>query len=326
MRLFVYSMRDFDELPNFERFCQKYDIEWAYTKETPCMENLDLAKGYDVVDIITTVIDSKMIDRWHEHGVKCIATRTIGYDHIDCAYAKSIGMGVIHITYSPASVADYTIMMMLMGCRRIKHIMERAAVQDYTLKGKLGRELADCTVGIIGTGKIGKTVLAHLQGFGCRLLAYDICESEDVRALAEYTDLDHIFTECDIISLHAPATEDNYHMIDEKAIEKMKQGVMIINCARGSLIDTEALIDGIESGKIGFAGLDVIEQESGLYYFNRMGEPLNKPQLAILRSYSNVLVTPHTAFYTDEAVANMVENSIVCAKNYMEGKKTPFEI
>lgn len=326
MKLFVYSMRDFDELPDFERFCQKYNIEWAYTKETPCMENLDLAKGYDVVDIITTVIDSKMIDRWQENGVKCIATRTIGYDHIDCAYAKSIGMGVIHITYSPASVADYTIMMMLMGCRRIKHIMERAAVQDYTLKGKLGRELPDCTVGIIGTGKIGKTVLAHLQGFGCRLLAYDIYESEDVRSLAEYTDLEHIFSECDIISLHAPATRDNYHMLDAEAIEKMKQGVMIINCARGSLIDTEALIDGIESGKIGFAGLDVIEQESGLYYFNRMGEPLNNPQLAILRSYSNVLVTPHTAFYTDEAVANMVENSIVCAKNYMEGKKTPFEI
>lgn len=326
MKLFVYSMRDFDELPDFERFCQKYNIEWAYTKETPCMENLDLAKGYDVVDIITTVIDSKMIDRWQENGVKCIATRTIGYDHIDCAYAKSIGMGVIHITYSPASVADYTIMMMLMGCRRIKHIMERAAVQDYTLKGKLGRELPDCTVGIIGTGKIGKTVLAHLQGFGCRLLAYDIYESEDVRSLAEYTDLEHIFSECDIISLHAPATRDNYHMLDAEAIEKMKQGVMIINCARGSLIDTEALIDGIESGKIGFAGLDVIEQESGLYYFNRMGETLNNRQLAILRSYSNVLVTPHTAFYTDEAVANMVENSIVCAKNYMEGKKTPFEI
>lgn len=320
MKLFVYSMRDFDELPDFERFCQKYDVEWAYTKETPCMENLDMAKGYDVVDIITTVIDSKMIDRWRENGVRCIATRTIGYDHIDWAYAKSVGMGVIHITYSPASVADYAIMMMLMGCRRIKHIMERAAVQDYTLKGKLGRELPDCAVGIIGTGRIGKTVLAHLQGFGCRLLAYDIYESEDVRALAEYTDLEHIFSECDIISLHAPATRDNYHMIDAEAIDKMKQGVMIINCARGSLIDTEALIEGIESGKIGFAGLDVIEHESGLYYFNRMGEPLNNPQLAILRSYSNVLVTPHTAFYTDEAVANMVENSILCAKKYMEGK------
>lgn len=326
MKLYVYSMRDFDELPDFERFCQKYNIEWSYTNETPCMDNLDYAKGSDVVDIITTVIDRKMIDRWHEIGVKCIATRTIGYDHIDYEYAKSLGMGVIHITYSPSSVADYTIMMMLMGCRKVKHIMERAAVQDFTLKGKMGTELPNCTVGIIGTGKIGKTVISHLSGFGCKILAYDIFESEEIRDLAEYVSLEKIFEECDIISLHAPATEDNYHMINADAISKMKQGVMIINCARGSLIDTEALIAGIESQKIGFAGLDVIEQESGLYYFNRMGEPLNNPQLAILRSYSNVLVTPHTAFYTDEAVANMVENSIICARDYMEGKETPFEV
>lgn len=326
MRLFVYSMRDFDELPDFRRFCDKYNVEWAYTGETPCMDNLDMAKGYEVVDIITTVIDKKMIDRWHENGVKCIATRTIGYDHIDWEYAKSLGMGVVHITYSPSSVADYTIMMMLMGCRRIKHIMQRADVQDYTLKGKIGRELPDCTVGIIGTGKIGKTVIRHLSGFGCKLLAYDICESDEVREYAEYGELDEILRECDIISLHAPATAENYHMIDAAAIEKMKQGVMLINCARGSLIDTQALIAGIESGKIGFAGLDVIEQESGLYYFNRMGEPLNNPQLAILRSYANVLVTPHTAFYTDEAVANMVENSIICAKDYIEGRNTPFAV
>ena len=115
-------------------------------------------------------------------------------------------------------------------------------------------------------------------------------------------------------------------MIDAEVISKMKQGVMLINCARGSLIDTQALIDGIEEGKVGFAGLDVVEHESGLYYFNRMGEPLNNPQLAILRSYSNVLITPHTAFYTDEAVANMVENSIICAKDFMEGRETPFEV
>lgn len=326
MKLYVYSMRDFDELPDFERFCQKYNIEWSYTNETPCMDNLDYAKGSDVVDIITTVIDRKMIDRWHEIGVKCIATRTIGYDHIDYEYAKSLGMGVIHITYAPSSVADYTIMMMLMGCRRAKHIMERAAVQDFTLKGKMGTELPNCTVGIIGTGKIGKTVISHLRGFGCRILAYDIYESEEIKDLAEYVSLEKIFAQCDIISLHVPATEDNYHMINADAISKMKQGVMIVNCARGTLIDTDALIAGIESQKIGFAGLDVIEQESGLYYFNRMGEPLNNPQLAILRSYSNVLVMPHTAFYTDEAVANMVENSIICARDYMEGKETPFEV
>jgi D-lactate dehydrogenase len=313
-------MRDFDELPEFERFCKKYGVEWAYTNETPSMENLIFAKGYDVVDIITTVIDKKMIDKWKEYGVKCIATRTIGYDHIDIEYAKSVGMGVVNISYSPASVADYTVMMMLLGCRKLKHIMERANIQDFSLKGKLGIELHNAAVGIIGTGRIGRTIINELSGFGCKIYAYDIYESDEVRGKAQYVSLDEIYKECDIISLHAPATDDNYHMIDKTAIDKMKKGVMIINCARGSLIDTQALIDGIESGKVGFAGLDVIEQESGLYYFNRTGEPLNNPFLAILKSYSNVIVTPHTAFYTDEAVANMVENSIVCAKEFIDAE------
>ena len=326
MKMYVYSMREFDELPYFEQYCSQNEVEWAYTRETPCMDNLEKAKGYGVVNIITTVINKEMIDKWHDMGVKCIATRTIGYDHIDCDYAKSLGMGVIHITYSPATVADYTIMMMLMGCRKIQYIMQRAQIQDYTLQGKIGRELPGMTVGIIGTGKIGKTVIRHLSGFGCKILAYDIYESDEVCQYAQYTDLDTIYRECDIISLHAPATEDNYHMINARALDKSKKGIILINCARGSLIDTQALIDGIESGKVGFAGLDVIEHENGLYYFNRMGEPLQNPMLAILRSYSNVVVTPHTAFYTQEVVSDMVENSILCAKAYVNGQKTPFEV
>ena len=324
MRMFVFSMRTFDELPCFEKYCPQYGIEYDYTTETPCMDNLELAKGYDVVNVITTVFDQTMLKKLHDMGVKCIATRTIGYDHIDVDYAKSLGMGVIHISYSPNSVADYAIMMMLMGLRRMPHIMERANIQDYTLKGKIGRELPDCTVGIIGTGRIGRTVIRHLSGFGCKMLAYDLYENEEVKQYAEYTDLDTLLKNSDVITLHAPATDDNYHMIDASAIEKMKQDVVIINCARGALIDTDALIDGIESGKVGFAGLDVVEHESGLYYFNRMGEPLHNPKLAILRSYSNVLVSPHTAFYTEEAVANMAENSIIGAMKYMNGEDTPY--
>ena len=324
MRLFVYSMRTFDELPFFEKFCAKYNVEYDYTTETPCLENLDMAAGYDVVDVITTVFDKPMLKKLHDLGIKRIATRTIGYDHIDVEYAKELGLGVIHISYSPNSVADYTIMMMLMGCRKMKHIMERAAIQDYTLKGKLGRELPDCTVGIIGTGRIGRTVIRHLSGFGCKMLAYDLYENDEVKQYAQYTDLETLYKECDIITLHAPATEDNYHMIGTDAIAKMKQDVMIINCARGALIDTDALIDGIESGKVGFAGLDVVEHESGLYYFDRMGEPLHNPRLAILRSYFNVVVSPHTAFYTDEAVANMAENSIIGAIKFMNGEDTPY--
>ena len=324
MRMFVFSMRTFDELPCFEKYCPQYGIEYDYTTETPCMDNLDLAKGYDVVNVITTVFDQPMLKKLHDMDVKCIATRTIGYDHIDVDYAKSLGMGVIHISYSPNSVADYAIMMMLMGLRRMPHIMERANIQDYTLKGKIGRELPDCTVGVIGTGRIGRTVIRHLSGFGCKMLAYDLYENEEVKQYAEYTDLDTLLKNSDVITLHAPATDNNYHMIDASAIEKMKQDVVIINCARGALIDTDALIDGIESGKVGFAGLDVVEHESGLYYFNRMGEPLHNPKLAILRSYSNVLVSPHTAFYTEEAVANMAENSIIGAMKYMNGEDTPY--
>lgn len=320
MKIFVYSMREYDEKQFFDRFCEQYGVTYDYTTQTPCLENAELAYGYDIIDIITTVMDKPLLERFKEMGVQCISTRTIGFDHIDAQYAAKLGMGVVNVTYSPSSVADYTIMLMLMGCRKMQHIMERAAVQDYTLQGKMGRELQNCTVGVIGTGRIGRTVIEHLSGFGCKMLAYDLYENETVKQFAQYTTLEGLIRDSDIITLHAPATPDNYHMIDAAVIEKMRQGVMLINCARGSLIDTDALIDGIESGKIGFAGLDVVEHERGLYYFNRMGEPLHNPKLAILRSYSNVVVTPHTAFYTDEAVSNMAQHSITEAIRYMENR------
>ena len=320
MRLFVYSLREFDEKPFFEKFCRKYGVEYGFTTQTPCLENVELAQGYDAIDILTTVIDADMLDRFAEIGIKYITTRTIGYDHIDVEHAAKVGIHVSNITYSPASVADYTVMMMLMGLRRIKHIMMRTDVQDYTLKGKIGGELHNCTVGIVGTGRIRTTVIEDLSGFGCRIICYDPYPNERAASLAEYVSLEELIEQSDIITLHAPATEENYHMINRETISRMKDSVGIVNCARGVLIDSDDLIEGIESGKIGFACLDVVEHESGLYYFNRMGETLNNPKLAILRSYSNVIVTPHTAFYTDEAVSNMVENSIIGVVNYFEGK------
>lgn len=321
MKMFIYSMRDFDELPCFEKFCPMYGVEYDYTHETPCLENLDMAAGYDVINIITTVFDKAMIKKLYDLGVKCIATRTIGYDHIDHEYAKSLDMGVVNISYSPGSVADYTIMLMIMGLRRYKYMMQRAAVQDFSLEGKLGRELSGCTVGVIGTGRIGSRVIENLTGFGCRILAYSRHEREEIKPYARYVPLETLYRESDIITLHAPATEETYHMLDEKAFSKMKEGVILINCARGSLIDEEALIEAVESGRIGFAGLDVVEGESGLYYFNKMGEPLENRNLALLNSYPNVVVTPHMAFYTDQAVADMARNSIIGAKKFMEEKK-----
>ena len=318
MKMFVYSMREFDELPCFEKYCPMYGVEYAYTAETPCLDNLDMAKGYDVINIITTVFDRAMIDKLSRLGIKCIATRTIGYDHIDYEYAESIGMGVINITYSPGSVADYTIMLMIMALRKYKYMMLKAASGDFTLEGKLAKELSDCTVGVIGTGKIGCRVIKNLSGFGSRLLAVSPHEKEEAKQYAQYTDMDTLLEESDIITLHAPATRETYHMLDDQAFSKMKDGVIVINCARGALIDEEALIRAIENGKVGFAGLDVVEKESGLYYFDLSGKPIGNRNLAILNSYPNVIVTPHMAFYTEEAIRDMVKNSIAGAKKFIE--------
>lgn len=321
MKIFVYSLRDFDEKAYFEHFTKVHNIECGYTSETPVLENMDLAKGYDAIDILTSPISPEMVDKLADLGVKCIVTRSIGYDHISVARATERGIGVLNVTYAPDSVADYTVMLMLMGLRKVKYLDQRSNVQDFSLKGKLAKTLPKSTVGIIGTGKIGEKVIKYLQGFGCKILAYDTYEKESLKGLATYVSLEELLKNSDIISLHAPALESTFHMLDKKAFEMMKDGVGIVNCARGPLVDTEALIDALEAGKVGFACLDTIEGEFDLYYFNRMGEPLKNRNRAILNSFSNVIVMPHMAFYTDEVVSNMVENSLLNVREFFNSGK-----
>lgn len=325
MKTFVYSVMDY-EIKYFEHFMKQYQVEYKYTTQNPTLDNLEMVKGFDSVNLITTKTDAPILEKMHELGIKYIVTRTIGYDHIDVKKAHELGMRVSNVTYSPASVANYTIMLMLMGCRKIENILSRSKLQDYSLKGKMGMELSKCTVGVIGTGRIGRTVIKHLSGFGCRILAYDIYPNEEVKKYAEYTDLNTIYKEADIITLHAPATKDSLHMLNDDTFAQMKDGVMIINCARGSLIDTPALVRALDSNKVGFAGLDVIEDEFGLYYYNRMGETLGKHDLYLLSSYPNVIVSPHTAFFTGEAVSNMIENSILGLLQFERGEENQFEI
>ena len=326
MRMFVFGMREHDELPFFQKYAEKYDIEFEYTTEYPKPENYHMADGFDAVSIITTPTPAEMIDVLKEGGVKVISTRTIGYDHMDIAHAKKIGMGVCNVTYSPEAVADYTIMLMLISCRKIPYVMAKAEVQDFTLEGKLGKELSKSTVGIIGTGRIGTTLIKHLSGFGCKMLAYDVYENEEAKKYATYVDLDTLYRESEIISLHAPALEGTYHMMNAEAFDKMKDGVIIVNCARGSLIDTQAMIENLTNGKIGFAALDVIENELGIYYKDLSGTIIDNPDMDRLKSFYNVFFSPHMAFYTDEAVSDMVENSIVGALAYLKGEDHPFII
>ena len=308
MKLFLYNLRDYGEKPYLDRFGKAYGYAYGGTDGYPTMENAELARGYEAVAFIPCKMDAPLLDRFKEVGVQVLITRSIGFDHIDIEHAREIGLRVCNVSYSPESVADYAIMLMLMSCRKIMEILNRAALQDYSLKGKQGRDISNCTVGVIGTGRIGLTVLRHLSGFGCRLLAYSPHPGGEAAKYAEYVGLDELYARCDIITLHAPSTPDNFHMIDAAAIRKMRDGVILVNTARGALIDTAALIDGIESGKIGAAALDVLEDDRSLYAANRMGEVLARRELAILRSYPNVIVAPHTAFYTVQATSDSVES------------------
>lgn len=327
MKVTVYNCREFDEKELFLRYEKELGIELVLCPDAPDKENAVLAKGSQCIDIITSKMPEELLSVFADYGVKYVTTRTIGYDHIDVVAAKKLGMTVANAPYGPCGVADYAVMLILMTIRKMKRIMERTNIQDYTLAGIQGRELKDLTVGIIGTGRIGRTVLKNLSGFGCKLIAYDLYENEEVKASGvPYVSLEEMWQQADVISLHAPLTEENFHMIDERAISKMKDGVMIINTARGGLIDSQALIAGIESGKIGGAGLDVVENEFGLYYYDHKSDILNNRELAILRGFPNVTVSHHMAFYTDDCVETVVRDSLLGCKCFMEGKENPWEV
>ena len=327
MKVTVYNCREFDEKELFLRYEKELGIELVLCPDAPDKENAVLAKGSQCIDIITSKMPEELLSVFADYGVKYVTTRTIGYDHIDVVAAKKLGMTVANAPYGPCGVADYAVMLILMTIRKMKRIMERTNIQDYTLAGIQGRELKALTVGIIGTGRIGRTVLKNLSGFGCKLIAYDLYENEEVKASGvPYVSLEEMWQQADVISLHAPLTEENFHMIDESAISKMKDGVMIINTARGGLIDSQALIAGIESGKIGGAGLDVVENEFGLYYYDHKSDILNNRELTILRGFPNVTVSHHMAFYTDDCVETVVRDSLLGCKCFMEGKENPWEV
>lgn len=326
MKVTVYNCREFDEKELFIKYGKELGLELTLCPEEPHEGNLELAEGSECVNIITSKMTRELLEGLKARGVRYLVTRTIGYDHVDVEAARELGIAVANAPYGPHGVADYTVMMILMSIRKMKRIVERTNIQDYTLQGIQGRELKDLTVGVIGTGRIGETVIKNLSGFGCRLIAHDIYEKEEVKKYAEYVPLADLWKRAEVITLHTPLTEGNYHMIGEESIAQMKDGVVIVNTARGGLIDSRALIAGLESGKIGAAGLDVVENEFGLYYYDRKSDVLRNRELAILRGFPNVTVTHHMAFYTDGCVETVVRDSLAGCRLYLEGKENPWRV
>lgn len=326
MKLFAYTLRPFDELAFLEEVCSELGIEFGWTSDAPTLGNAYLAEGADALSIITNPMTPELLDRYHEMGIKAIGTRSIGYDHIDLAHAKKVGIRIANAAYPPEGVANYTIMLMLMALRQVKLILSHNEVQDFSLVGKLGRDISSCTVGVVGTGAIGSCVIRHLAGFGCRILAYDPYEKDEIAQLATYVDLDTLLAESDVVTLHAPARPENHHMIGAAQLARMKRGAILVNAARGSLVDTEALLDALESGHLGGAALDTIEHENGLYYLDKSHEILPNRDRAALMALPNVIVSPHMAFYTNEDVRDMVFSTTKALWAFFSGEDSSREV
>lgn len=322
MKIFFYVLREYDERAFCEKYKKETGIDFDGSPEYPSLENADLARGCDAISFTPCRMTSELVHAFAERGVKYLCCRSIGYDHVNREAVQECGMRLSNISYPPNGVANYAIMLMMMCGRRIKPIMDRAAVQDFSLKGKIGRDISSSTVGVIGTGRIGTTVIRHLAGFGCRILAYDPKPNKEAQEAAEYVSLDTLYRESDFITLHANVTDEDIHMIDADALAEMKDGVILVNTSRGRLIDTKALIMALETGKVGAAGLDVLEEESGLYYYNRIGDVIVNHDMAILRSFPNVILSPHTAFYDEVNVEYMVRGIFESVDGFANGHPT----
>ena len=308
IKVAFYDTKAYD-MPSFEFYGKNAGMKFKFLETKLCEDTADLAKGCDVVCVfVNDTVNAAVIDRLYELGVKMIALRSAGFNNVDVRHA----FGKIHVVhvpaYSPYAVAEHAIALLLTSVRRIHKAYNRTREFNFSLSGLTGFDFHGKTVGVIGTGKIGRIFIDICRGFGMKAIAYDPYPAAD--SGIEYVSLDELFENSDIISLHCPLTEDTRHLISADAIEKMKKGVVIVNTSRGALIDADALLDGIKSRKVGAACLDVYEEEADVFFEDRSGHILDDDLLSRLISMPNVIVTSHQAFLTEEALNNIAETTV----------------
>jgi D-specific alpha-keto acid dehydrogenase len=305
-----------DEKALFESLAPTLGVSPTTTPDAVSADNADLARGNRCVSVShKTPISNETLLALKRAGVRYISTRSVGFNHIDVEFAASIGIAVGNVAYSPDSVADYTLMLMLMSVRGAKATIRRADAHDYRPGTVRGRELRDLTVGVVGTGRIGAAVIDRLRGFGCEVLAHDI-RPRPATVGVEHVDLDALVERSDVVTLHAPLSEESHHLLDRRRIARMRPGAYVINTGRGALIETPALVTALEEGRIGGAALDVVEGEEGIFYADLRGRELPNSWLARLQEMPNVLVSPHIAYLTDHALRDTVENSIMNCREF----------
>ena len=325
MKIAFFDTKPYD-IPAFDKYANDHGIDFKYFETKLNEDTVDLAFGFDAVCVfVNDTVNAKVLDRLNEMNVKAVALRCAGFNNVDIKHAFK----KIHIlrvpAYSPYAVAEHTMALLLTSTRRIHKAYIRSRDFNFSLSGLTGFDLHGKTVGVVGTGKIGRIFIDICKGFGMKVLAYDKFPNKSYSDI-EYVSLDEIFEKSDIISLHCPLTDETYHMVDESEIEKCKKGVVLINTSRGALVDAEALLSGIKSRKIGAACLDVYEEESDLFFEDNSGHIMEDDILARLISMPNVIVTSHQAFLTREALENIAETTVKNLINLFENGQCENEL
>jgi D-specific alpha-keto acid dehydrogenase len=308
-----------DEAAWFREAAPRYEVVPTITDAALSEATIHLCTGNRCVSVgHKSEISGSVLLALRRNGVRYISTRSAGYNHIDLQSAEAMNICVENVEYSPDSVADFTLMLILMVIRNVKTTIGRVQANDYRLPDQRGRELRDMTIGVVGTGRIGSAVIERLRGFGGRVLAYDRCPK---MTEATYVSLEVLLQESDVVTLHTPLTGGTHHLLNRERIDQIRPGGFVVNTGRGSLIDTEALLCALGRGRLGGAALDVVEGEEGLFYFDHSQSQMEGSVLQGLQRLPNVLITPHTAYYTDHALNDVVENTLVNCLQFLENER-----
>jgi len=330
----AYKIAVFDAKPydinTFNKTNEKYGFDLSFFQMHLDRNSVPLADGFDAVCIfVNAKVDAAVVDKLHSYGIKLIALRCAGFNNVDIAAAMAKGIRVVRVPdYSPHAIAEHTLALMLCLNRKVHRAFLRTRDGNFSLIGFQGFDMYQKTIGVIGTGKIGKVATGIFQGLGMNVLAYDLYPDHKwAEAVGvKYVSLDELYANSNIITLHCPLTKETEYLIRDESIAKMKDGVMIINTGRGKLINTKHLIEGLISGKVGYAGLDVYEEEGNYFYEDHSDSVMTDDVLARLLSFNNVIVTSHQAFFTQEAMSNIAQTTMNNMQDFFKGKELKNEV
>lgn len=322
IKIAFYDTRPYDQVW-FEPLCKANDIEPQWIENRLSIETVGFAHGADAICMfVNDSADKAVVDKLSEMGINLILLRSAGFNHVDLVECEKKGISVMRVpAYSPSSVAEYAAALLLAVNRQVPKAYLRTRNFNFNIDGLIGFDMEGKTAGVIGTGKIGQKAINILKGFGMEVIAYDVYPNENLDV--EYVSLPEMYARADVITLHCPLTPETKYIIDRGAIKRMKKHVVIINTSRGELIETQALIDGINDGIVGGVGLDVYENEKEYFYENWSDKIMKDRDLARLITFPNVIVTSHMAFMTNEALNQIASVTIQNCLDYFSGQESP---